>query len=291
MGRKKKSKITNQTSSNLINESSSHLNDILNVDSSNLINNSSNRSNTGESNSRKSNVHRPNVNKSNSRKSVTNGSNINSPNVSNPNLNVESKCIEQSLIDLNIKISSRNSPVQLPKSSYALADHFSSHPIRSLIYNNLRYYGADLPGSTWLLHSGNITITNDRSHLVHSRKIDCFLTRRLKLEAIGDVYLELWNSSIVHLTNVYYSPTAKYNMISQNGLSQCAKCVLDLEEGVGYMKIEENDQSVLVTIMKEICQKYIFLTKSPSIDDVVQYAVRHAASDNFEMLCFFKKGK
>jgi len=77
---------------------------------------------------------------------------------------------------------------------------------------------SNLSKSSWIIHEGNIHVTNDRSTLLNARTIDQMMVtngenKQYRVEAIGDVRLKLNDHLTIHLNDVHYVPEANYNMI------------------------------------------------------------------------------
>jgi len=154
--------------------------------------------------------------------------------------------------------------------------------------SNLRYLNADLPTTTWIMHSGNISIINNRSYLARPTRLNCRLMySNNRLEAVGNVNLLLQDNSMIRIQNVYYSPNSRYNLISINALSKTMNFILDLEDGIGYSKVQIDGKSKLIEIMQEVGQKFVLLTRYPKIEEVIKYAIQHETPDAAEIVCPF----
>ena len=148
---------------------------------------------------------------------------------------------------------------------------------------------ADLPKTTWVLHSGNTHITNDRSLLVGARDCDeplrgC-LGSSTRAQAIGEVYLELHNNLTLRLKRVRYVPDSKYNLVSDHLLtSEMGFSIWFHGAKVFLLSEREGGAETRIEAMNKLAKKFVFLTKQPPIDYVIEFAEAHPTPNCFNML-------
>lgn len=153
---------------------------------------------------------------------------------------------------------------------------------------------ARMPKSTWVLHSGDTHITNDRSLLVSARDCDEHLFgkfgNRMKALAIGDIYLELANNLTLHLQRVRYVPDVMYNLLSDIVLQNEMGFAIEFDKPKTHLCFKENSGGeTRFEAINMVAGLFVFLTKNPTIEDVVEYAAAHPTPNQFVSLSTFSQ--
>ena len=151
---------------------------------------------------------------------------------------------------------------------------------------------AQLPKSIWMLHSGDTHITNDRSLLVGARDCDESLYdkfgNRLQAQAIGEVYLELYNNLTLRLKRVRYAPDVKYNLLSDIVLQDELNFTIEFDKLKTHLCfMEQSGAETRFEAMNTVAGKFVFLTKQPAIDYVIEYAEAHPTPNIVDCLSTF----
>lgn len=148
---------------------------------------------------------------------------------------------------------------------------------------------ADLPKSAWVMHSGDTHITNDRSLLRDARDCDESLYGQfgnsMRAQAIGEVHLELYNNRTLHLKSVRFVPTAKYNLISDKVLAREVSFTINFgSQNVLLRMMDQSGAETRFEGAKTVGGKFVFLTKQPTIDEVIEFAREHPTPDSEDCL-------
>ena len=169
-----------------------------------------------------------------------------------------------------------------------------NRPPRSLVdYRpDPRNSPAELPKSTWVLHSGDTHIVNDRRLLVAARKCDEYLYdlsgRRMEAKFVGDVHLKLDNNLMIDLQRVRFSKEAKYNLLSEGALRVDMGFAIEFGQLKTHLRFK--DKSGVETRFEAantVAGKFVVLTKEPAIETVIEYAANHPTSKQFESVSIF----
>ena len=116
---------------------------------------------------------------------------------------------------------------------------------------------------------GEVHVTNDESLLVESREcseqVNDELGRKIGAERVGRVYLQLACGLFIGLDDVRLCPTAAYNLVSQNLISeQFALCFEGNQSSLMIKK--RKGKTTQFEFTKKFNQKRIILTKRPSFE-------------------------
>lgn len=150
---------------------------------------------------------------------------------------------------------------------------------------NDQNFQSELPKSTWVLHSGDTHVTNNRNVLISSTKCDEHLYNlsggRMEAKAIGDVHLKLANNLMLDLQRVRFAPDAKCNLISEGALRVDMGFAIEFGEQKTHLRFKDKSGAESrFELAETVAGKFCVLTDEPAIENVIEYAAAHPLWSN-----------
>ena len=150
---------------------------------------------------------------------------------------------------------------------------------------------AELPRSAWVIN-GFLSdhILNDNYLFRQSKSVEPdyeiniphFKSTSLKLhpEEIGNVKVKLASKPSIHLQDAVYCPNANYNLVSLKQLRTQLREPLSnpsykLKKRGDHLYLVDELDDIATQITMRVANRIVLMTKEPSIEQVIDYAVAH----------------